>query len=194
MDGGRRPALADRPSEPALSSLLLVVGEASPETIRQSLLGGPRRVHVVAPTVVGALDWLSNAEEDARLRAEVRGLEAERALEGLVEVTSAAGDVDPVQAAADALAEFRATEILVAGAAADLELESALAVFRLPVRRLGPPPGPRARANLRIRKLATGRDPGAVLALLLGMNLALFVGAIALTFIALFVLWIVGVY
>jgi hypothetical protein len=177
-----------------LSSLLLVVGDASPETIRQSLAGGPSRVHVVAPTVVGALDWLSNAEEDARLRAELRGLEAERALEGLVAVTSAAGDVDPVQAAADALAEFQATEILVAGAAADLDLERALAVFRLPVRRLGPPPGARARVNLRIRRLAGGRDPGAVLALILGMNFALFLGAIALTFLALFVLWLVGVY
>jgi hypothetical protein len=177
-----------------VSSLLLVVGDASPETIRQSLAGGPWRVHVVSTTVVGALDWLSNAEEDARLRAEVRGLEAERALEGLVEVTSAAGDVDPVQAAADALAEFRATEILVAGASADLDLERALAVFRLPVRRLGPPPAARARVNLRIRKLATGRDPGAVLALILGMNFALFLGAIALTFIALFVLWLFGVY
>jgi len=194
VDAQRRPALADRPTEPALSSLLLVVGDASPETIRQSLASGPWRVHVVAPTVVGALDWLSNAEEDARLRAEVRGLEAERALEGLVEVTSAAGDVDPVQAAADALAEFRATEILVAGASADLELERALARFRLPVRRLGPPPGARARVNLRIRKLATGRDPGAVLALILGMNFALFFGAIVLTFAALFVLWLFGVY
>jgi len=54
-----------------VSSLLLVVGDASPETIRQSLAGGPWRVRVVATTVVGALDWLSNAEEDARLRAEV---------------------------------------------------------------------------------------------------------------------------
>ena len=52
-----------------MSSLLLVVGDASPETIRQSLASDPWRVHVVAPTVVGALDWLSNAEEDARLRA-----------------------------------------------------------------------------------------------------------------------------
>jgi hypothetical protein len=177
-----------------LSSLLLVVGDASPETIRQSLAGSPWRVHVVAPTVVGALDWLSNAEDDARLRAEVRGLEAERALEGLVEVTSAAGDVDPVQAVADALSGFRATEILVAGASADLELERALSVFRLPVRRLGPPPGARARVNLRIRKLAGGRDAGALLALILGMNFVLFVGAIVLSLFALFVLWLVGAY
>ncbi|HEX5245960.1 MAG TPA: hypothetical protein VFW41_02390 [Gaiellaceae bacterium] len=177
-----------------MSSLLLVVGDASPETIRQSLAGGPARVHVVAPTVVGALDWLSNAEGDARLRAEVRGLEAERALEGLVPVTSAAGEVDPVQAVADALSEFPATEILVAGASADLDLERALAVFRLPVRRLGPPPDARARVNLRIRKLAGGRDPGALLALIVGMNVALMVGAIALSLVALFVLWLVGAY
>ena len=84
MAGQRHPPLADRPAEPALNVLLLVVGDTSPETIRQSLAGGPWRVHVVAPTVVGPLDWLSNAEEGAHLRAEVRGLEAERALAGLV--------------------------------------------------------------------------------------------------------------
>jgi hypothetical protein len=177
-----------------LNVLLLVVGDTSPETIRQSLAGGPWRVLVVAPTVVGPLDWLSNAEEGARLRAEVRGLEAERALEGLVPVASVAGDVDPVQAVADALAEFPATEILVAGASADLDLEGALAVFHLPVRRLGPPPRARARVNLRIRKLSGGRDPGALFALILGMNVALMVAAIVLSLFALFVLWLVGAY
>jgi hypothetical protein len=174
--------------------LLLVVGDASPETLRQSLAGRPWRVHVVAPTVVGPLDWLSNAEDEARLRAEVRGLEAERALEGLVPVTSAAGDVDPVQAVADALSEFPATEILVAGASADLDLERALGVFRLPVRRIGPPPGARARVNQRIRRLASGRDPGALFGLIVGMNVALMVAAIVLSFVALFVLWLVGAY
>jgi hypothetical protein len=177
-----------------VNSLLLVVGDASPETIRQALAGGPDRVHVVVPTVVGALDWLSNAEEDARLRAEVRGLEAERALEGLVPVTSVAGDVDPVQAVADALPEFPASEILVTGTSADLELERALAGFRLPVRRLGPPPHARACINLRIRKLAGGRDAGALFTLILGMNFVLFAGAIVLSLFALFVLWLVGAY
>lgn len=194
MDAERRSPLADRPAEPALNVLLLVVGDTSPETIRESLASGPWRVHVVAPTVVGPLDWLSNAEEGAHLRAEVRGLEAERALAGLVPVTSAAGDVDPVQAVADALVEFPATEILVAGASADLDLERALARFRLPVRRIGPPPRARARVNLRIRKLAGGRDPGALLALILGMNVALMIGAIVLSLFALLVLWLVGAY
>ena len=109
-------------------------------------------------------------------------------------MTSAAGDVDPVQAAADALVEFPATEIVVAGASADLDLERALARFRLPVRRIGPPPSSRARVNLRIRKLAGGRDPGALFALILGMNVALMVGAIVLSLFALFVLWLVGAY
>jgi hypothetical protein len=194
VDAECRAALAGRPAESALNVLLLVVGDASPETIRQALAGGPWRVLVVAPTVVGPLDWLSNAEEGARLRAEVRGLEAERALEGLVPVTSAAGDVDPVQAVADALSEFPATEILVAGNSADSELEHALAVFRLPVRRLGPPPGRRARVNLSIRKLSGGRDPGALLALIVGMNVVLMVAAIVLSLFALLVLWLVGAY
>jgi hypothetical protein len=174
--------------------LLLVVGDASPETIRRVLERGPWQVHVVAPTVVGALDWLATADDDAHMRAELRAHDAEQALDGLVPVTSAAGDVDPVTATADALGVFPATEIVVTGAAADSELERALAVFGLPVRRIGPPPGRRAQVNKRIRALAGGRDAGSVFALVVGMNVALMVAAIALSLIVLLVLWASGVY
>jgi hypothetical protein len=174
--------------------LLVVVGDATPETVRLALAGRPGQVHIVVPTVVGPLDWLANADERSYERAKLRALAAEEALAGLVEVTSKAGDVDPVQAVADALAEFPATEIALAGSAADVGLDRALAGFGLPVRRVGPPPGGRARVNLRIRRLAGGRDPGALLALILGMNVALMVGAIVLSLFALFVLWLVGAY
>lgn len=176
--------------------LLVVVGDASPQTIRLALAGAPERVRVVAPAVVGAIDWLANADEAARDRAVRRAREAERALDGLVEVTSEAGDVDPVQAVADALVNFPATGIALAGAAADLDLERELRGFGLPVTRVGPPPARRTRLNRDLRKLARGRDAdaGTLLAFIVGMNVALLIGAIVLSLLAILVLWIVGVY
>jgi hypothetical protein len=177
-----------------VNRLLVVVGEASPETVRQALEGRPAKVHVVATTVVGALAWLSNAEEDARLRAEMRALEAEQALEGLVEVTSAAADIDPVDAVDEALAGFPADEIAIAGSAADPGLEQALAGFGLPVVRLGPPPARGARVNRELRQLAGGRDPGKLVALIVGMNVAVLAAAIVLSLFAILILWLVGAY
>ena len=188
------PALRRRGTNRAVNRLLIVVGDAAPETIRLALAGGPAHVYVVATTVVGPLAWLANAEQDATLRAEMRALEAERALEGLVDVAGAAGAVDPVEAAGEALAAFPASDIVVVGSAADGDLERALAVFRLPVSRLGPPPGARARLNREMRELAGGRNPGKLLALIVGMNVALMVAAIALSLVVLFVLWLVGAF
>jgi len=177
-----------------VNRLLLVVGDASPETVRLALHGHPRRVHVVATTVVGPLAWLSNAEDDALLEAEMRAIDAERALSGLVEVTSAAGPVDPVEAASAALASFPAGDIFVGGSAADDTLGRALSRLGLPVTYVGPPAGRRARVNREIRELAGGRNPGSVLALIVGMNVALMVAGIGLSLLALLVLWLLGVY
>ena len=66
--------------------LLVVVGDASPETIRLALGVAPQQVHVVAPTVVSPLDWLANADDAGRARAEARARAAEKALHGLVAV------------------------------------------------------------------------------------------------------------
>lgn len=177
-----------------MNRLLLVVGDAAPETVRLALTGGPAHVYVVAPTVVGPLAWLANAERDATFRAELRALEAERALDGLVDVAGTAGVVDPVEAVADALGSFPANDIVVVGSAADEGLEQALAVFRLPVSRLGPPPGRQARLNREIRELAGGRNAGKLLALIVGMNVVLIIAAIVLSLFALFVLWLVGAF
>jgi hypothetical protein len=174
--------------------LLVVVGEASPETIRLALARRPQHVYVLAPSVVGPIDWLSNAEEGARMRAGSRALEAERALDGLVDVTSSAGGVDPVEAVSEVLTGFPAHEIVVTGAAADAGLERALAVFGLPVGRVGPPPGGRARVYGEVRELAGGRNAGKLLALVFGMNVVMMVGAILLSLFALLVLWLVGAY
>lgn len=177
-----------------MNLLLVLVGDASPETIRLALTRRPSRVHVLATSAVGPLDWLSNAEEGARMRAASRALEAERALDGLVEVTSSVAGVDPVEAVARQLAGFPADEIVVTGAAADAGLESALAAFRLPVTRVGPPPGGRARVYGEVREVAGGRNAGKLLALIVGLNAALMIGAIVLSLVALFVLWLVGAF
>ncbi|HEY4412488.1 MAG TPA: hypothetical protein VGN06_05775 [Gaiellaceae bacterium] len=177
-----------------LRRLLLVVGEASPQTVRLALAGAPGRIHVVVPAVVRPLDWLANADERATERASLRASEAEDALSGLVEVTSEAGDLDPVQAVADALVEFPATDMVIAGASADEGLDRALARFGVPVYRVGPRPGRKARVNREVRELAGGRNAGKLLALILGMNLAVMVAAIVLSLFALLVLWLVGAY
>jgi hypothetical protein len=177
-----------------MNRLLLVVGDASPETIRLALTGGPAHVYVVAPTVVGPLAWLANAEADSTLRAEMRALEAERALDGLVDVASTAGGVDPVEAVADALGVFPANDIVVVGSAADDDLERALAGFRLPVSRLGPPPGKKARVNRELRELAGGRNAGKFVAFIVGLNVAVMVAAIVLSLFAILILWLVGAF
>ncbi|MGH2971501.1 MAG: hypothetical protein ACRDNM_17175, partial [Gaiellaceae bacterium] len=177
-----------------MNLLLVVVGDASPETIRLALARRPAHVRVLATSAVGPIDWLSNAEEGARMRAGVRALEAERALDGLVDVMSSAGGVDPVEAVADALAEFPAHEIVVTGAAADAGLERALSVFGLPVGRVGPPPSGRARIYGEVRELAGGRNAGKLFAFIVGMNVALFAAAIVLSLFALLILWLVGAF
>jgi hypothetical protein len=177
-----------------VNRLLVLVGDASPLTIRLALTGAPASVHVVVPAVVGPVDWLANADDRAHGRARLRAAEAQEALEGLVEVVSETGDLDPVQAVADALVDFPADDIVIAGSAADAGLDRALGGFGLPVYRVGPPPGRRARINREVRELAGGRNAGTLLAFIVGMNAALMVGAIVLSLVALFVLWLVGAF
>lgn len=72
-------------------------------------------MHVVAPRRVSTLQWLASDEDEARTEAEVRALEAEWTLSDEAEAEGEAGDVDPVQAVADALRTFPADEILLVG-------------------------------------------------------------------------------
>lgn len=177
-----------------MKRLLLVVGDATPETVRLVLDGRPERVHVVATAVVGPLSWLANADDDAEMRAQMRAADAERALEGLTDVSSAGAGADPVDAVGRALADFPADEIIVTGSAADDGLGRALAAYGLPMYRIGPPPGRRARVNAEIRELAGGRNARSVFALVVGMNVALMAAGIVLSLLALLVLWILGLY
>jgi len=68
-------------------------------------------IRVVAPASnISKLDWLTNAEDDARRQAaEVAGETS-----GRVGAAAEVGDTDPVQALEDALREYPADEVVVA--------------------------------------------------------------------------------
>lgn len=175
--------------------LLLLLGDVAPEELRAGLeaLGEPvGRIHVVAPALVGALDWLANAEDKAQRQAEVRVLEAEWTLSDWREVDGAAGEADPVQAVEDALRGFNADVIVLAGPAADPDLERELARFRRPLRRLQPAPPRRSPFFRAMRGLATGRSEATPFVLFLGVNGVLALVAVLLSLFALFVLWLLG--
>jgi hypothetical protein len=97
---------------------------------------GPIEVHVVAPLQIGALDWLANAEDDARAEASARALGAERALADSADVSGEPGESDPVQAVEDALRTFAADEIVLVGDTGDDDLERSLERFGLPLTRV----------------------------------------------------------
>ena len=70
-------------------------------------------VHIVAPASgLSRLDWLANAEDDARGDAEARADQIADAVHTDA-VDTEVGDTDPVQAIRDALTTFPADEIVV---------------------------------------------------------------------------------
>lgn len=118
--------------------------------IRRLLGDDVTAVRVIAPAAkVSRLDWLTNAEDDAR--AEARD-SADTAAEAIgdgpsIEIDRASHDSDAVQAVEDALRTFDADEIVVLTGAEDdsgwLEQATVAAAFshlELPVRHLEAPP------------------------------------------------------
>ena len=82
------------------------------EFVRRSA-GEDAEVRVVAPASgISRLDWLTNAEDDARADA---GSLADRTAEAAptTDVQAEVGDSDPVKAIEDALRKFPADEVLV---------------------------------------------------------------------------------
>ena len=73
------------------------------------------KVHVVAPAVKQSrLQWLTNAEDDARAEAERTAARVAQATsEEAKRVEAQAGDSDPLLAVEDALRTFEADEIVV---------------------------------------------------------------------------------
>ena len=133
-----------------MSKRILVVATApvSGESLRARLrshAGEEVDVRVVAPAAdLSPLDWLANAEDDARGIAAERAGKVEKAVEPEAEsVEAEVGDTDPVQAIEDALRQFPADELLLvtrpeeeAGWLEEGTAEEALARFDLPITHL----------------------------------------------------------
>lgn len=100
--------------------LLIVAGESAqspedlPEGIR-ALLDTAEEILVVSPALPGGLDWLASATDRARQEADQR---LRNILGQLEEVgagpSGAVGSDDPLQAIADAVAQFSAEHLLFA--------------------------------------------------------------------------------
>ncbi|HEY8703218.1 MAG TPA: hypothetical protein VIL98_00585 [Gaiellaceae bacterium] len=123
--------------------LVVVTTDVQDATLREHvrrLAGEDAELLVVAPASdISRLDWLTNAEDDAR--AEAHSL-ADKAAEATptTDVEARVGDSDPVKAIEDALGEFPADEVLIVTRPDDdaswLEQgsgETAQSRFRLPV-------------------------------------------------------------
>ncbi len=106
-------------------------------------------VYIVAPSRVGALEWLATDEDRARGAAAARVLEAEWLLEGVAEVGGEAGEADVVLAVRDALEHFPADEtVLVGQGAVDGPLVRSLAALGVSLRLSGVPRPARAASRV----------------------------------------------
>jgi hypothetical protein len=123
--------------------LVVVTTEVADEALRQLVRGrggDDAEMLVVAPaSKISRLDWLTNAEDDARAEA---ASVADKTAEATPteDVEAAVGDSDPVKAIEDALRTFPADEIVVvtrsddqAGWLEEGTGETARERFRLPV-------------------------------------------------------------
>jgi hypothetical protein len=86
-----------------------------PAELREALGGDVGEVKVVTPAVKQSrLQWLTNAEDDARAEAERTAEQvAEATADEAEHVEAEAGDSDPLLAVEDALRTFSADEIVV---------------------------------------------------------------------------------
>ena len=96
--------------------LVVVTTDVQEATLRahvRRLAGEDAELLVVAPASdISRLDWLTNAEDDARAEA---GSLADKTAEATptTDVEAQVGDSDPVKAIEDALREFTADEVLI---------------------------------------------------------------------------------
>jgi hypothetical protein len=97
-----------------MRDVLVITSSEWPVAELRALLGDDiGELRVVVPTVrQSRLQWLTNADDDARERADDAASSIANALTSQDTVASA-GDPDPVLAAKDALGEFAADEIIV---------------------------------------------------------------------------------
>jgi hypothetical protein len=118
-----------------------VDGGALRDRVLEHAGNGQAELKVVATASdLSPLDWLANAEDDARTEAESRAVEVGHAVAPDAEsVEAEVGDSDPVQAIEDALRTFAADELVLvtrkdddAGWLEEGTASEALARFNLP--------------------------------------------------------------
>jgi hypothetical protein len=101
-----------------MTQRILVVPTARiPDSVIRSqlgeLMGDDVELEIVAPASdIGRLDWLTNAEDDARAKAAHRAEQTARELPA-DPVETQVGDTDPLQAIEDALRTFPADEVVI---------------------------------------------------------------------------------
>jgi hypothetical protein len=174
--------------------LLLDDAAKSSELRREiALRRGDVHVLLVAPAHVGALSWYATDEDEAHVEAADHARETGRRLAGVAEVETEGGESDPVLAVEDALEEFAATEIVIAGGeGTNGALESSLRRFGLPVTRLGPEPDDSRGNRLREigRGVMSGRSPATPYAIVVGVMAVLAAAVLLMLAIGLLVLWL----
>lgn len=104
---------AETTQEPGRRNVLVITSVERPvAALREALGGDVDELRVVVPAVKQSrLQWLTNADDDAREEAEDLAASIDDATPE--DVQAEAGDPDPLQAAEDALAEFEADELVV---------------------------------------------------------------------------------
>jgi len=100
-------------SEGNRRNVLVISSVEHPVAVLRKALGGDvDELKVVVPAVKQSrLQWLTNADDDAREKAEDAATSIDAATSD--SVAAEAGDADPLQAAEDALADFEADELVV---------------------------------------------------------------------------------
>ena len=175
--------------------VLLLDERADPSDLRREVARRPGDVHVrlVAPAHVGALAWYTTDEEPAHAEASEQARRTARRLVSAADVEAATdGEADPVLAVEDALAEFPADEILIAGGdAVDSAVAADLERFGLPLTRLGPPTSERG-SRLRAfgRGVMSGRSAATPYAVALGVVAVMAAIAALLIAVGVLVLWL----
>lgn len=93
--------------------LVISSSEWPVDSLRAALGNDVDELRVVVPAVhQSRLQWLANADDDARERADAAASAIADALPSR-ETEASAGDSDPLLAAEDALAEFAADEVVI---------------------------------------------------------------------------------
>jgi hypothetical protein len=174
--------------------LVLVVGDDPDlDPLARALDGADKaNVRLVAPAHVGPLEWYGSDEDAARDAAHERAAEGLRAVGREGEGEARSSGPDPVLAVEDALSDFPADRILVAGPA-DAALGVALRRFGRPVDVLEDPPPATTGDELREsgRAVLSGRSPATPYVAIGGVMVVLGAVLAGLLLLAALVLWVV---